>query len=149
MNTQTTAKATASPQFDAYGFIHNLDKCVFAYGEHMRSLTIQPPEGGRIGLNIGDKIRASFAEHAALMARSECLADICSNLRRKDKSLPTAGEVRDRIAALVAVAEVAKKIAGGNIMAEKGIVQYSEADVIQAYYQVLREPLANLAALTK
>ena len=47
--------------------------------------------------------------------------------------------------ALVAVADGARRLANGNVMAEKGVVQYSESDVIQAYYQVLRGPLAVLA----
>lgn len=56
----TTAKKFGSE------FIDTLDGCQFSYGCYMSSLTITPPEGMKIGLDIGDIMRVAPELLAAL-----------------------------------------------------------------------------------
>lgn len=83
---------------DAFGFIQNLDGCVFAYGKDMSDLTIQPPGGGRIGLNIGDKIRTSYNEHDALVAVAEAAGkfNVAQTLHDEVQSVRTSGAAKAR-----------------------------------------------------
>ena len=55
----------------AQEFITDLDSCTFHYGVHMCDLTIKPPVGQKIGLNIGAKIALAFISHADLVAALE------------------------------------------------------------------------------
>ncbi len=42
---------------DPWGFINSLEGCRFISGLHMKDLTIEPPEGGRIGSDYVQKIK--------------------------------------------------------------------------------------------
>ena len=48
---------THTPNIDQWGFINSLDGCRFVSGLHMKDLTIEPPEGGRIGSDYVQKIK--------------------------------------------------------------------------------------------
>lgn len=62
-------------QIDAWGFVDRLSECSLHWGEDMKSLTIKPPPGGRIGLPFGDAIREltnKEAREANIRAMQKC-----------------------------------------------------------------------------
>lgn len=96
------------PKLDAYGFISNLDGCTFAYGEHMNTLEIKPPEGGRIGLNIGNKLKKAFD----LLEAHEALATVAKLLELQEVLLEGSAAKRypETVKALIAIYEAHTRI---------------------------------------
>lgn len=59
---------TIKSTLNEYGFAASIADCTLVYGAHMESLTITPPEGGKVGLSIGRRIAAAENMLAALRA---------------------------------------------------------------------------------